>query len=172
MKIISINGQAGTGKTATAKVLLGKLGNSAYISGDALVAVNPFGVNEKTDRLIIKNSISLIKNLEQANYDNVIICGILRNQAQFDSFLNNLGEKADFLFVWLRATKEVRHKRKIKRARDEADNPEWFDFIDKIIPDADAESFNLKRGEYLEIDTSNKTPEEVVKIIKNKIVKK
>jgi len=59
MKIISINGQAGTGKTTTAKVLLERLENSAYISGDALVAVNPFGVNEKTDRLVIKNSTSL-----------------------------------------------------------------------------------------------------------------
>ncbi|MEK7150523.1 MAG: hypothetical protein AAB736_02855 [Patescibacteria group bacterium] len=36
MKIISINGQAGTGKTTVAKVLLEKLENSAYISGDAL----------------------------------------------------------------------------------------------------------------------------------------
>ena len=167
MKIISINGQAGTGKTTTAKILLGKLENSAYISGDALVAVNPFGVNEKTDRLVIKNSVSLIKNFEQENYETVIICGILRNQAQLDSFLNNLGEKADFLFVWLRASKEVRHKRKIKRARDESDSPEWFDFIDKIIPDVEA--FNLKRGEYLEIDTSDKTPEEVAEIIERKI---
>ena len=167
MKIISINGQAGTGKTATSNVLLGKLDNSAYISGDALVAVNPFGVNEKTDRLVIKNSVSLIKNFEQENYETVIICGILRNQAQLDSFLNNLSEKADFLFVWLRASKEVRHKRKIKRARDESDSPEWFDFIDKIIPDVEA--FSLKRGECLGIDTSDKTPEETAEIIKKEI---
>src|SRR3989344_826061 len=167
MKIISINGQGGTGKTTTAKVLLEKLENSAYISGDALVAVNPFGVNEKTDRLAIKNSISLIKNFEQEGYDIVIICGILRSQYQLDSFLNNLGEKASFLFVWLRASKEVRHKRKTERARDESDSLKWFDFIDKIIPDI--ESFDLKRGEYLEIDTSGKTPEEVAEIIKSKI---
>ena len=101
MKVISINGQAGTGKTTTAKALLEKFENSAYISGDILVAVRPFGVNEKTDRLVIKNSISLIKNFEQENYDVVIICGILRNQAQLDSFLNNLSEKTNFIFVWL-----------------------------------------------------------------------
>ena len=167
MKVISINGQAGTGKTTTAKALLEKFENSAYISGDILVAVRPFGVNEKTDRLVIKNSISLIKNFEQENYDVVIICGILRNQAQLDSFLNNLSEKTNFIFVWLRASKEVRHKRREERARDEADNPNEFDFIDKIIPDA--EFFNLKRGECLEIDTSDKIPEEVVEIIKTKI---
>ena len=167
MKIISINGQAGTGKTTTAKILLGKLENSAYISGDALVAVNPFGVNEKTDRLVIKNSVSLIKNFEQENYETLIISRILRTQAQLDSFLNTLSEKPDFLFVWLRASKEVRHKRKIKRARDESDSPEWFDFIDKIIPDVEA--FNLKRGECLGIDTSDKTPEETAEIIKKEI---
>lgn len=144
MKIISINGQAGTGKTTVAKVLLEKFENSAYVSGDALVAVRPFGVNEKTDRLAIKNSISLIKNFEQENYDVVIICGTIRNQAQLDSFLNNLSEKTDFLFVWLRASKEVRHKRRAERARDGADNPSEFDFIDKIIPNA--ESFYMKFG--------------------------
>ena len=167
MKVISINGQAGTGKTTTAKVLLEKLVNSAYISGDALVAVNPFGVNETIDRLVIKNSISLIKNFEQEDYDSVIICGTIGNQKQLDIFLDNLGKDIDMFFVWLRASKEVRHKRKIKRARDESDSPQWFDFIDKIIPDI--ESFNLKRGEYLEIDTSGKTPEEVAEIIKSKI---
>lgn len=168
MKIISINGQVGTGKTTIAKMLLEKFENSAYISGDALVAVRPFGVNEKTDRLVIKNSISLIKNFEQENYDVVIICGIIRNQAQLDSFVKNLDGKTDFLFVWLRASKEVRHKRRVERARDGVDNPSEFDLIDKIIPDA--ESFKLKRGEYLEIDTGDKTPEEVAEIIKREIV--
>lgn len=167
MKIISINGQAGTGKTTVAKVLLGKFENSAYISGDDLVAVRPFGVNEKTDRLIIKNSISLIKNFEQENYGVVIICGIIRNQTQLDSFVSNLSEKTDFLFVWLRASKEIKHKRRTERTRGGADNPSEFDFIDKIIPDV--EFFNLKRGEYLEIDTSDKTPEEVAEIIKRKM---
>ncbi|NUQ57421.1 MAG: hypothetical protein HUT38_02975 [Candidatus Paceibacter sp.] len=167
MKIISINGQGGTGKTTTAKVLLGRFENSAYISGDALVAVNPFGVNEKTDRLVIKNSISLVKNFEQENYGIVIICGIIRNQAQLDSFVNNLNEKTDFLFVWLRASKEVRHKRRVERARDGADNPAEFDFIDKIIPDQD--SFSMKFGQFLEINTDDKTPEEVAEIIKKEI---
>lgn len=164
MKIISINGQAGTGKTTVAKVLLEKFENSAYVSGDALVAVRPFGVNEKTDRLVIKNSVSLIKNFEQENYDTVIICGTIRNQAQLDYLVNNLNEKTSFLFVWLRASKEIRHKRRLERARDGADNPSEFDFIDKIIPDV--ESFKLKTGEYLEINTSDKTPEEVSEIIK------
>lgn len=57
MKVISINGQAGTGKTATAKILLEKFENSAYISGDALVAVNPFRVNEK-QMVLRTNTIS------------------------------------------------------------------------------------------------------------------
>lgn len=167
MKIISINGQAGTGKTTTAKILLEKFENSAYISGDSLVTVRPFGVNEKTDRLIIKNSISLIKNFEQENYDVVIICGIIRNQTQLDSFINNLNKKTDFLFIWLRASKEVRRKRKMESARDGVDNPSEFDFIDKIIHDHD--SFDIKFGRFLEIDTTDKTPEEIAEIIKRKI---
>lgn len=53
--------------------------------------------------------------------------------------------------------------------RDGADNPSEFDFIDKIIPDHD--SFEIKFGRFLEIDTSDKTPEEVAEIIKKEIVR-
>ena len=132
MKVISINGQGGVGKTETSKALLSKLDNSAYISGDALVTVNPFGINEKTNKLGIKNAMSLINNFSEEGYEYVVICGINRNQDQLNSFLNNLNEKIGFLFVWLRASKEVRYKRRVGRARDGADNPNEFDFIDKI----------------------------------------
>ncbi|MDO8582320.1 MAG: hypothetical protein Q7S16_05620 [bacterium] len=167
-KLVLINGQVASGKSSVGKALLNDLSRSAYIDGDALMSVNPFGINDKLDALAIKNLVSLINNYSEEGYKYIIVSGLIRNQKLLDNFLSKLSLKVDVLFVWLRAAKEVLRKRRLSRKRDGADNPEHHEFIDKLIPDAN--SFVIKDGSCLDIDTSTKTIEEVVAEIKARLV--
>jgi chloramphenicol 3-O-phosphotransferase len=157
MHLILINGQGGTGKTSLAQALRNQIPNSAYIEADSLIAVNPFEF-EKLGPLLHINAASLIQNFAQAGYETIITAGLTRNQEQLDEFLKVLNTKADITFVWLRASKEARLARRKERSRDGADNEEHFEFMEKIYPDV--ESFTAP-GKFVEIDTTDKTVEEM-----------
>lgn len=143
MKVILINGQGGTGKSSIANNLKKSLANSAYIDADTLVAVNPFKFNELDD-LLLKNAVSLIHNFSEKEYAYIVTAGLTRNQEQLTKFQGLLGKEADIMFIWLRANKEVRMSRKLRRGRDDADNLEHFEFVDKLYPDI--ERFDKKRN--------------------------
>ena len=164
MKIILINGQGGTGKSSIANALKDSLTNSVYIDADALVAVNPFKFNE-LDELMLKNAVSLISNFTAEGYQYIIAAGLTRNQELLNQFLRLLDKEVDLLFIWLRASKEVRASRKAQRMRDKADNLEHCEFVDKLYPDI--ARFDIQNGVYLEIDTSSKSVEEVAREIKS-----
>lgn len=159
MKIILINGQGGTGKTSVAGILRNETPNSAYIEADSLVAVNPFEF-AKLGPLLIKNAVSLMHNFAEEGYETIITAGLTRNQEQLDEFLNVLGLKVEIVFVWLRANKETRLARRTARGRDGADNEEHFESMNKIYPDV--ETFDVKGGKLLDIDTSSKSIQEIV----------
>ncbi len=159
MKIILINGQVGTGKTSVASILKNEITNSACIEADTIVAVNPFEF-DKLGPLLHKNAILLINNFFEEGYETVITAGLTRNQEQLDDFLKALNLKVEIIFVWLRASKEVRLNRKQARSRDGADSEEHFEFIDEIYPDV--KTFEIKDGKYLDIDTSSKSIQETV----------
>lgn len=163
MKIILINGQGGTGKTSVAAILKSEIPNSVYIEADTLVAVNPFEFG-KLGPLLIKNAVSLIHNFAEEGYEIIITAGLTRNQEQLDEFLSALGFKAEIVFVWLRANKEARLARRKARGRDGADSEEHFESINKIYPDV--ETFDVKGGKLLDIDTSSKSIQEIVAEIK------
>jgi deoxyadenosine/deoxycytidine kinase len=166
MKIILINGQAGTGKSTIANALKNELPNSAYIDADWLVSVNPFEL-EKLDGLMLQNALALINNFTDAGYENIITAGLARNQMLLDGLIAKLNGKANILFVWLRADRETRLSRKQERGRDGADSKEHFDFVDQIYPDV--KSFDTKNASYLEIDTSLVNAQAVVEQIKSEI---
>lgn len=166
MKVILINGQAGTGKSSIANTLKNSLANSAYIDADTLVSVNPCKLNELDD-LLLKNAVSLINNFSKKGYVYIVTAGLTRNQEQLTKFQGLLGKEADIMFIWLRASKEVRMSRKLGRGRDDADNLEHFKFVDKLYPDI--ERFDIKNGTYFKIDTSSKSIEEVVQEIRSGI---
>jgi len=165
MKLILINGQPGAGKTSIAKKLLSELNNAAYIEGDSITSVNPFEFNDTLDNLGIANAVSLVRNFSKFGYANVILSGLLRDQGTLDIFLRELNKEVDVLFVWLRASKEIRMARKKERGRDEADESKHFDFVDSLIPNI--ESIEVKNGKAIFIDTTSKTIDEVVREIKN-----
>ena len=163
MKLILINGQGGTGKTAIASALKNEITNSAFIEADSLVAVNPFEF-DKLGPLLHKNAVSLINNFVADGYETIITAGLTRNQEQLDEFLKVLNLEADIVFVWLRAHTEVRLNRKQSRNRDGADSEELFEFMNKIYPDV--ESFEVKGEKYIDVDTSTKSIQEIVDEIK------
>lgn len=159
MKLILINGQGGTGKTSVAKSLLGKLKSSAYIEADSLVTTNPWEFGGKTDDLAISNAVVLVNNFLAAGFENIIISGLTRNQELLDKFLEKLNQPEEILFVWLRASENVRKSRKIGRDRDYADLEKHFAFINKVYPDI--QSTELKSGKAIFIDSSTKSIKEI-----------
>lgn len=165
--LVLINGQVASGKSSTARTLLNELPHSAYIDTDAIMSVNPFRINNKIDALAIKNLVSLVKNYSEVGYRYIIVSGFMRSQKLLDDFLSKLSIKVDVLFVWLRASKEIRNGRRVKRNRDGADKPKHHELIDALFPDVD--SFVIKNGRYLSINTTKKTIHEVADEIHKKL---
>ncbi|PIT92932.1 MAG: hypothetical protein COU06_02640 [Candidatus Harrisonbacteria bacterium CG10_big_fil_rev_8_21_14_0_10_38_8] len=163
-KLILISGQPGAGKTSVSRQLLSELSNTAYIESDSLITVNPFEMNERLNTLLLKNSVSLLNNYIFEGYQNIIICGLVKNQETLDSLVILLPENIEITLIWLRADKEIRKSRKQERGRDEADSSKWLDFVDALIPDID--SFRLEKGRYLSINTEEISITEVCSRIK------
>lgn len=166
MKLFLVNGQQGSGKTSVSKLLLRKIKNSAYFGTDALVATNPWEFGGKTDELAIANAVSLINNFSKFGFENIIICGLTRNQNILDKFLAEFQQQPEMMFIWLRADNKTRMLRKEKRSRDEADERKHFDFVDSLIPDIN--SIEVKNGTAIFIDSSIKSIEEIaLEIVQN-----
>lgn len=158
MKLVLINGQCGTGKTSISRNLLAELKNSAYVEADSLVTTNPWEFGGKTDDLAISNAVVLISNFLEAGFENIIVSGLTRNQELLDKFLEKLNHPAEVLFVWIRASEDIRKLRKMGRSRDNADQEKYFNVTNKVYPDI--HSIKLKSGQTIFIDSSTKTIEE------------
>jgi thymidylate kinase len=162
LKLILINGQSGSGKSTLARGLMQSLDNSAHISTDGLTSVNPFEFNELAP-LGIKNACLLIQSFREEGYEYIVLCGLLNTQEKLDEFLKNLpGIEAHYF--WLKVDKTVRDNRRMKRARDDSDQPEQFDFIDKILPDL-KEPLVIPTGQFDFID-ANRSVNDILSDIK------
>lgn len=155
--LILINGQGGAGKSTTAKALLRMLRPAAYISADSLVSVEPFEWNDDLLALGIRNAALLIRSFADAGYAYILLCGLLNRQEMLDRFCAEVGAGHTLLYVWLRASQAVRDQRRIQRARDDADQPEHFPFLDALIPDLTA-PLRVPNGAFVEVDTAAITP--------------
>ena len=131
-KIIIVSGQAGVGKTTTAKLLLSNIDKSAYVEADSLAVVSPFIFNDDLVVLCLNNALSVISNYFTAGYSTVIFSGFLGKQSQLDYLINGIKDKSDIYLVWLEAQKEVRQNRKKERNRDESDQEKWLNFVDGL----------------------------------------
>jgi len=164
MKIFLINGQAGTGKSSVANELKNQIVDSAFIDADSLISVNPFNFGkQEQDDLMLENALSLISNFSKAGYSTIVTSGLTRNQEQLDSFAKLLSAQCpsvEMTFVWLRADKETRMKRKAGRNRDGADNMTHFESIDKLYPDV--QGLKLEKGVSMEFDTSRLSIQDMV----------
>jgi hypothetical protein len=166
--LILINGQGGAGKSTTAKHLLHMLRPAAYIPTDSLISVEPFEWNEGLLSLGIRNAALLIHSFTEAGYEYIILCGLLNRQELLERFCSEAAAEHSLLYVWLRASQAVRNERRIQRARDDADRPEHFAFLDALIPDL-AGPLAVPNGSYIEIDTTHFSPREVAQSIQSAV---
>ena len=86
-----------------------------------------------------------------------------------DRFCAEAGAGHTLLYVWLRASQAVRNQRRIQRARDDADQPEHFDFLDALIPDLTDTAASTRTAAFVEIDTATLTPSEVAQHVRTSI---
>lgn len=164
-KLILINGQGGAGKSTTARHLLRMLHPAAYIPTDSLISVEPFEWGEELLSLGMRNAHLLIRSFADTGYDYIILCGLLPNQTLLNRFLAEMEPRHSVLYAWLRATQETRDQRRLQRARDDADQQQHFNFLDKLIPDL-TQPLNVPDGAFIEVDTSNLTPDQVAQEIR------
>lgn len=132
-KLILINGCGGAGKDSTGQELLKNISNATLLDIKGLSRTNPW---EYSDFEIgLKNAASLINNFYKAGYENIIFTGGLNTQERIDYLIPLLPKGLSLFYFWLDVTKALRDKRRISRARDEADNAVYLDSIDEVFTD-------------------------------------
>jgi predicted kinase len=161
--LIAINGQAGSGKTATARALFERLDDCALLDMDALTTVEPFVWGEALSQLGLRNAAAVAANYWQAGFTQVILAGGLCRQELVDYMLSLLPAEATLHLVWLQAERDVRHARCLARARDGADAHEHLAFRDSLLPYTGP--LRLPGDRYTELETTRRTPEAVAQEI-------
>lgn len=172
-QIVCISGFAGIGKSTVSKLLFEQFTTAALIEADALFQINPFEMQttagrNQIGRIKLQNSLALLHTYVTENFDYIVIDGLIWSQPELDSVLE-LTKKhaAQVTLVWLDAPTDIRHKRAIKRARDEGDAVE---FVTKRDVTPDPRPF-IKNDSYtyLELQTQNYSSLELVQIIVDSI---
>lgn len=90
-KLIFINGTMGVGKTSTCKELLGLLQPSVFLDGDWCWYMNPFQVTDETKHMVESNICFMLNSfLSCSEYENVIFCWVMHQEAIINSLLDRL----------------------------------------------------------------------------------
>ncbi len=161
--LILINGCGGAGNETTARLLLGRLRPSAWIDIKALIKVEPWVYDETLLDLGARNGAALAGNFMRAGYPQVIFSGGVGNQHALD-LICVLASAADHVYYfWLHADKAIRDRRRLARARDAADRPEYLDAVDAVM--ADPGPLSVRAGSYHRIDTGGATADAVAAAI-------
>lgn len=160
-RLIIIAGCGGAGKETTARLLYGALARCAWVDMKTLVRVQPWEYGPELIALGVRNAAALANHYLDAGFSPAIISGGLADQTSLDLFLRLMERPYDADYVWLYAEKGIRDRRRLGRARDDADNPEYLDAIDRAIPDPG--ELRVAGGRYHRVDTSQLAPEEVLR---------
>jgi DNA-binding LytR/AlgR family response regulator len=90
-RLIFVNGTMGAGKTATCKELLDLLQPGVFLDGDWCWYMNPFRVTEETKHMVENNICFLLNSfLACSEYENIIFCWVMHQEAIINSLLENL----------------------------------------------------------------------------------
>jgi len=158
--LIIINGTMGVGKTATCEKLNNELNNSVWIDGDWCWMMNPFVVNDETKSMVIDNIKHNLRNfLGTSHIENIIFNWVMDKEEIFQDILRKL---VGLEFNLYKITLTCSDKLLIKRIEQD---------IKEGKRDKDCIKRSLERQDYyktlntIKIDTTNKTIDEVSKII-------
>ncbi len=158
--VILINGSGGAGKETTARLLLTHLTPCAWIDSKALINVTPWSYGEALIELGVRNSAALTNNFLHAGYPSIVVSGGIGHQRALDLFCALTKPTAQVDYVWLHASKAIRDRRRITRARDAADQAEYLDEVDAAMPDPGP--LMVPSGSYHRINSADRSVAEVV----------
>ncbi|WP_143316275.1 AAA family ATPase [Clostridium sp. HBUAS56017] len=89
--LIFINGTMGVGKTATSKELQKMLPNCVFLDGDWCWDMSPFIITTETKKMVVDNISYILNNfILCSEYENVIFCWVMHEQAIFNDVLSRL----------------------------------------------------------------------------------
>ena len=161
-RLYLIGGSMGVGKSATCRELKNKILNSVYLDGDVCWDMNPFRVNQRTCEMVIENICFLLNNFIRCPaYENIIFCWVMHEQTIVDNIISRLNtENCSIIKLSLICTEKTLRERLEK---DVADGVRKSD----VIPRGLAYLPLYSKVGSVKIDTSEKTPEEVVEEIIN-----
>jgi guanylate kinase len=164
--LLIITGQEGSGKTTICQKLLSQTKNSARIDAEDLGQTNPWEMNEKFISLLWKNVIALIRNFEDAGFQNIIAGSFLSTKQELVKFRECLQMDVTYYVIHLCASKAVRDRRRMERQK--STKREWRDRLDELYPE-DSTLKNADTYKYIRIDCDNQSAEETIERIKHEL---
>lgn len=159
-KIIIINGPMGVGKTTIGKLLCTKLNRSAFLDGDWCFDLHPFVATKETKKMAIDNITHMIRNYMNCSECEYIIFNWLIDQERvYKDILEAISDLHYKLYqITLTCSATALEKRwyndKINDWRIES----WLEISKKSLS-------YFENLETLKVDTSDNTPEYIVKKI-------
>lgn len=128
--LVFVTGNEGAGKTTVMRALLPYAMNAAKVDAEDVGQVNPFEFDESFVRLLWDNVRGLIRNFWAAGYSTVITGSCLAEDtyASYRAFRAGLPDDIDAYVVQLHASKPVRDRRRIERAK--PSTKQWRDQVD------------------------------------------
>jgi thymidylate kinase len=171
--IVLIGGFGGSGKTTVSALLASELKSNALLEEDHLFRISPFEDWEKIGRIKTRNTHALISTFLDEGFEHVICAGYIWSQGELDGVVKEFGGDAVKVWLfWLDTPKHVRHGRAKMRGRDEADQTPFLEQIEeKFVKTLKLPLLNAG-SEWAEIETTDKTPEQVTLEILQKIQKR
>ena len=108
MKVIILNGPMGVGKTATGKLIAGKIPGTAFLDGDWCMDIHPFVGNRETKAMAVDNILHLIRNYQKCSECRmVVLVWLMDEQWVVRSILEGLAAmKAEVMNVTLVCDRE------------------------------------------------------------------
>ena len=159
-KLYLIGGPMGVGKTTVGQILKSHLDNCVFLDGDWCWDMKPFQVTPETRKMVIENICFLLNNFIRCTvYDNIVFCWVMHEQAIMDNIISRLNiENCSIIKISLTCTEKILCERLEKDVENGVRNAE-------VIPRGLAYLPLYSEVQSIKIDTSKKTPDEIVREI-------
>lgn len=152
-KLLMINGPMGVGKTTICKLLHQTVHRNVWLDGDWCWMMHPWDFSDSNKKMVIDNITYLLRNfLKNDGFEVIIFNWVLHREEIFKLILDPL---ADFDFelhkLTLTASAESLRERLLQDRREET-----------VIAESIARLALYEKLDTQKIDTSSKTPQEIV----------